>query len=328
MSSNFGYQPFVEVSGNLGGKVPVVDDVVSSHEQEIYSTTSLDENCIEFEFQTDRNYYVDLRQTYLALKLKLVRGRGYETYNTKKVQKEHKKEAKAEEEETAEEDDPVPLVTYVNNILHSIFSNVEVYINNQQIYISNGLYAHKSYVSNNFKGAISEYKGVLHCEGYHYEEISDEIMETPLADPFFTRRMKMLNRPDGFMLYGNLGVDFFSTSELLYPNKKIRLRLIRARPDFYTISDNPNVSHGIVDCSLYTRRIALKDDYHKKRMDMPAYTPVEFHYLETPAKTFIIPVIQNQFIQENIFNNAPVRRIAIAMNTNSEFTGFDTENSF
>ena len=79
MSSNFRYQPFVALSGNLGGKVPKVDDVLSSHEQEIYPTTSLDENCIEFEFQTDRNFYVDLRQTYLALKLKLVRGCGYKT---------------------------------------------------------------------------------------------------------------------------------------------------------------------------------------------------------------------------------------------------------
>ena len=79
MSSNFRYQPFVSVSGNLGGKVPVVDDVLSSHEQEIYPTTSLDENCMEFELQTDRNSFVYLRQTYLALKLKLVRGRGYQT---------------------------------------------------------------------------------------------------------------------------------------------------------------------------------------------------------------------------------------------------------
>ena len=65
MSSNFRYQAFVAVSGNLGGKVPNVDDVLSSHEQEIYPTTSLDENCIEFEFQTDRNYYVDLRRNVL-----------------------------------------------------------------------------------------------------------------------------------------------------------------------------------------------------------------------------------------------------------------------
>ena len=223
MSSTLRHQPFVVLSGNLGGKISVVDNVWSSHEQEIHPTTSLDENCIEFEFQTHRNYYVHLSETYLALKLKLVWGRGYETYNTKEVKNEHKKEAKEEEKETAEEEAPVPLVTHVNNILQSIFSNVEVYINNQQISNSNGLYAHKTYISNNFKGTISEDKGVSHCEGYDYEEFPDEIMEAPLSEPFFTKRMKMLGRPDGFMLFGILGVDFSSTSELLYPNMKIIL---------------------------------------------------------------------------------------------------------
>ena len=138
----------------------------------------------------------------------------------------------------------------------------------------------------------------------------------------------MLTRPDDFMLYGKLGADSFSTSELLYPNMKIRLRLIRARPNFYKISENPNAILRIVDCSLYTRRIALKDDYHKKRMDMLAYTPVDFIYLETLAQAFIIPTRKNQFFQKNTFNNAPVRRIAIAMNTNSAFTGSYIENPF
>ena len=91
----------------------------------------------------------------------------------------------------------------------------------------------------------------------------------------------MPSRPDGFMLHGNLGVDFFSKSELLYPNMKIRL-----------------------------------------------LAPEEFNYLETLAKTFIIPAGQNQFIQENNFNNNPVRRIVIAMNTNSAFTRPFTENPF
>ena len=130
------------------------------------------------------------------------------------------------------------------------------------------------------------------------------------------------------MLYGKLGIDFFPTSELLHPRMKITLRLIRARPNFYMIGDNPNVSLGIVDCSLYTGRIALKDDYHKKKMDMLAYAPVKYNYLETLAKTFIIPARQNQIIQENIFNNAPIRRVAVAMNTNFASTGSFTENPF
>ena len=108
----------------------------------------------------------------------------------------------------------------------------------------------------------------------------------------------MLSRPDGFMLYGLLGVDFFSTSELLHPIMEIRLRLIRARPIFYMTSDKPNVSLRIVDCSVYTRGIAFKDDYHK-----------------------INPASQNQFIQENDFNNAQVHRVVIAKNTNTAFVG-------
>ena len=318
------------VSGNLGGKVPIVDDVLTSHEKEIYPTTSLDENCIEFEFQTDRNYYVDLRQSFLSLKLKFVKGRGYDTQESKEKKKEHNVESVVFTEtgdDSDQEEEKVARVTYVNNIMHSIFSNVEVYINNQQIYNSNGLYAHKYYISNSFKAVISEYKGVLQCEGYDYEQDPEDNNNT-LPDPFFTRRMKLLSRSDGFMLYGKLRIDFFSTFELLYPIMKIRLRLIRARPNFYMISDNPNVSLGIVDCSLYTRRIALEDDYRKKRMVMLAYAPLEYNYLETLAKTLIIPARQNQFIQKNVFNNAPIRRIAIAMNTNSAFTGSFTENPF
>ena len=254
---------------------------------------------------------------------------GYDTYESKEKKKQHKDESVAftETGSDKEEQEEVVRVTYVNNIMHSIFSNVEVYFNNQQIYNSNELYTHKSYISNNFKAALSEYKRVLHCEGYDYKEDSEDI-NNPLPDPFFTRRMKMLSRPDGFMLYGKFGIDFFSTSELLYRNMKFRFRIIRARPSFYMISDNPNVSLVIVDCSLYTRRIALKDDYHKERIVLLAYAPVQHKYLETLAKKLITPARQNQFTQENTFNNAPIRRVAIAINTNSAFTGSFTENPF
>ena len=138
----------------------------------------------------------------------------------------------------------------------------------------------------------------------------------------------MFGRPNGFLLYGKLGIDFFSASELLYPKMKVGLQLIKTRPNFYMISDNPNVCLENVDCSLYTRRFALEDKYHKKRIDVLAYTPAEFNYLETLAKAFIIPALKNQFNHENIFNNAVVRRIAFAVNRNFAFTGSYTESPF
>ena len=129
MSKNFRYQPFVAVSRNLGRKVPIVDDVLSSHEQEIYPTTSLDGNCIEFELQTDRNFYVDLKQSFLALKLKSVEGRAYNTYKKEEKRKEHKDDSVAftETGTSDDEEEEKTRFTYVNNILHLLFSNIEVY---------------------------------------------------------------------------------------------------------------------------------------------------------------------------------------------------------
>ena len=327
--NNFWYQPFVAVSGNPGVKVPGVDDVLSSQEQETYPTTSLDENSIEFEFQTDRNVYVDLRQTYLPLKIKLFKGRGFDTYKTTEKKKEHKEdtvftETGDDDIEFIEGDEGVPHITHVNNILHSIFSNGELFCYNHQIYNSNGLFAHESHLSNNSKITLPDYKVVLHCEGFDYEEDPQNLLE----GPFFTRRMKLWSRPDGFLMYGKLGIDFFKTSEVLNPFVKIRIRPVRARPNFYMISENPNISLGIVDCSLYNRRVMLKEDYHKKRMSQLDYAPVEYNYMETLAETYIIPARQNQFIQETLFNNAPIRRIAIAMDSNSAFSGFFAENPF
>ena len=80
----------------------------------------------------------------------------------------------------------------------------------------------------------------------------------------------MLTGLDSSMMCFILGVDFFSNSELVYSKMKVRLRVIRGRPNFYMITGNPNVSVVIVDCSFYTRRIALKGNYHKKRIEVLA----------------------------------------------------------
>ena len=253
--NNFRYQLFVAVSGNPSVKVPVVYVVLSSHEQEgiNYPTTSRDENSIEFEFQTDRNIYVDLRQTYLALKIKLVKGRRFDTYKTTEEKEQNKNtvfiETGDDDVKFIEDEKRVPHITHANIIQHSIFSNAELYINNHQIYNSNGLYAHKSHISNNLRSTLTHYKGLLHCEWYDYEE-DPENLHVAL---FFTRRMKLYSRPDDFRLYGKLGINFFTTSEFLYSNMKVSIRLIRARPKISLISENRNVSLGIVECSLYTR---------------------------------------------------------------------------
>ena len=95
-----------------------------------------------------------------------------------------------------------------------------------------------------------------------------------------------------------------------------------------TYSSYVNVSLKIVDCSLFTRRILVAEPNNQYMQWNLEREPAHYNYMETIARTFIIPSRQNQFLQENVFNNAPIRRIAVAMNTNSAVAESFHENPF
>ena len=94
------------------------------------------------------------------------------------------------------------------------------------------------------------------------------------------------------------------------------------------LSDNANVSLKIVDCSLFTRKILVAEPNHQYLQRNLEREPAHYNYMETIAKTFIILSRQNQFIQESVFNNAPIRKITVAMNTNLAVAGSFFENLF
>ena len=144
----------------------------------------------------------------------------------------------------------------------------------------------------------------------------------------FTDRANSLETRISFSLYGRLAIDLFVCEKLLLSNTNNRIKLIRARPNFSMLSDNPNVSLNIVDCLLFTRRILAAEPNHQYLQWNLEREPAQYNYMGTIARTFIIPSRQSQFIQENIFNNAPLRRRTVAMNTNSAVAGSFHENPF
>ena len=79
-----------------------------------------------------------MRQTYLALKSKLVKERGFDTYKTTEKKKKHKEDTVFtgtgdDDVEFLGKGEGVPHITHVNNILQSVFSNADLYINNHEI---------------------------------------------------------------------------------------------------------------------------------------------------------------------------------------------------
>ena len=88
---------------------------------------------------------------------------------------------------------------------------------------------------------------------------------------------------------------------------QVALRSIGTGPNCDTISHNPDVCDELVQFLLYIRRIALKDDNHKKRKKMPAYTRGSQLLGDSRNASIFLFATQNQFLQKNNVRKAPVR---------------------
>ena len=67
--SNFRYGYFTNSCSEIFDKIPVLEPNESSQVQEVYPSTSLDESSIEFEFETYRSIYLDMRDIHIQIKL-------------------------------------------------------------------------------------------------------------------------------------------------------------------------------------------------------------------------------------------------------------------
>ena len=102
-------------------------------------------------------------------------------------------------------DDDLHHLTHVSNILHSLFSNCEVYLNNQQVYNSNGLYGHKALISNEFNASTRNIENILACHGYEFEKEPTDYEKSPFID----REEQLLLKHES-TYYGKLAIDLFS----------------------------------------------------------------------------------------------------------------------
>ena len=195
--------------GDFFYKIPVLEPIESYHSQEVYPRTSFDESSIEFEFETDRSIYLDLRDIHLQIKVGLQKERLFDNF----LKKEERGKPDMGMTFT---DDCLQNLTHVNNLLHSFFSNCEVYLNNQQVYNSNGLYGHKALISNEFNASTKNNAGILACHGYDFEKVPSDYEISPFID-----RVDELLLKDGVTFYGKFAVELFQCEKLSFQIQKL-----------------------------------------------------------------------------------------------------------
>ncbi len=287
----------------------ILINFVNSVVQEHLPISSPNGPTMEFKVSGEQNYFVDMNNIFLHLVVQIK--------NTDNTNLRY----------DATDLDPgtSDLPKFVNNIMHSLFSECDVYANGIKISSANGLYGHKAYVETEMSHNMACKETWLKCQGFNYEADPGTFTETA-----FTSR-EVETRASAFLhLYGRLSVDFFTCPQALLPEVSLRVKLVRAQSDFCLISDDATKHYSIVisSASLFARKLGVTEENFASIQRVLLKTPAIYAYHEVIPKSFIIPGGQNSWKQENIFLNEPIRRFAIAMNTNAAVGGTNDTNPY
>ena len=115
-------------------------------------------------------------------------------------------------------------LTITNNILHSLFSHVELFLDGKLVSSSNNNYHHLAYIETELTTDIASKMTWAQCQGYHYRanEKSNEELKMKQLDNFRKGEEFKIE------LYGAPNIDFLGCERLLLPGVSLHLRFYRS----------------------------------------------------------------------------------------------------
>ncbi|XP_063972043.1 uncharacterized protein F54H12.2-like [Diachasmimorpha longicaudata] len=151
----------------------------------------------------------------------------------------------------------------VNNFLHSMFNQVDVYFNQKVVTPPNNLYAYRAYIEtllNYGTDAKSSHLGMSLWATDSYGAMDSTAVAAGDARNNNRLAARQAFTKDGkaFDLLGHLHCDVFNQDKFLMNGVELRVRLIRAKDDFCLMDDSAlNYKLRIVEASLIVRRVKL-----------------------------------------------------------------------
>jgi hypothetical protein len=266
-----------------------------------------DDGPLEFFVSGSGEDYVDLANTYLYIQAKIIKSDGTDL---------------------AGGDIAVP----VNNWLHSLFSQVDVSLNETLITPSSQTYAFRAYIENLISYSEDAKKTQLGSVLWFKDT------KTKMDSLVLTENIGLNNRNEYTKtsktvdMMGRLHVDLFHQDRYLLNKVDMKLRLIRSR-DVFSLMTNvtatltaPKVK--IVQAALYVRKAKLNSSVSLAHAKVLEKNTVKYPVRRVDCKVFTVSQGSRSVNQENVFLGQLPKRVVIGMVDNDAFNGAFDKNPF
>lgn len=247
---------------DLFSSVPIQKDVIRTESLVVNPICALDGPSLDFISPGVSDAYKDLSNIYLRLLLKLPTS------------------VKTGTEEATQ-------ATVVNNIINSLFSQCQIYLNNVNVSNNEGDFAYRCYLEKLLNHGEESANTHLQSGGWYLDESKlDDMSGTNLG---YEKRKLWFTNGKTVEVYGRLTGDILNQHKYLISGVDLRINLIKSSPNFHLMSvekdkseiqileSNLFIEHAYVNPNLILAHNKLLEsnkplNYHIKRLQIRQYT--------------------------------------------------------
>ena len=292
--------------------MPITDTTVSHSAYETYkplNNTNDSNSKLEFRIVGNSEQYIDLSDSFLHLQLQVVNHDG---------------------DLVTDQD-----ISLANNVLHSLFSDIQLFSNSKLVSSCNNCYPYKSYIEKVLSYGNGYFNGQGMCPGF-IPDTTNFIVDA--SNEGYKKRTAMIADSKRFELIDRLHLSLCSQPRFLLNDMDLTLALTRSSDAFVIMGKNYKRGTDqktiaarvkILDATFYVRKQTLYPSIilaHQKLLECGkrALYPVS----EGNVKFFTIPSGNQSFIVENAFPSIVPTRIVLGFVTNAAFNGAYLKNPF
>lgn len=259
---------------------------------------------IEFAISGGTGEYIDLSNTFLHVKAKVTKADGTNLDGV----------------------DVAP----INNWMHSLFTQVDVSLNDTVVSSSENTYAYRAYLETTLNYGKEAKESHLTAQLYH-KDTPHHVDETQGDHNLgLKERRAAASRSKQIEMMGRPHSDLFNQSRYLLNGVDLKLKLNPSKDSFNLIAHDPNSGFKtvITQASLFVRKVKLNPAIalaHEKALERGN---AKYPMKRVTVKTFSIATGMLSHTQDNLFLSQTPSRIVIGLVESASFNGAANKNPF
>lgn len=188
----------------------------------------------------------------------------------------------------------------VNNLLGSMFSQCNVFLNTKPISAQETNLPLRSFIESKFNHSANEVKYKL-AGNLYIPDTPGKFDDIAKGNDGFIERGKLISTGHPFTLVGPIANDLFAQERYLLSNVDLRVILTLQNMDFIMLSEDANtVKLKIIDCSLFIPHISVSSDVLLAHEKILASANAVYNIKKVDIRTFTVSPNSNTLVLDNI----------------------------